>query len=67
MQLLLNNANDADTVKRMLESVDVEGDTVSNFLFNCTWIHSYFLEQGLLRLCNVKLIWSSSNYYSFVA
>lgn len=65
VQLLLNNANDADIVKRMLESVDVEGDTVSNFLFNCTWMHSYFLGQSLLRKCNVKLIWSSSTYHFF--
>lgn len=28
-QLLLNTANDTESVKRMLESVDAEGDTVS--------------------------------------
>ncbi|KAK1366166.1 Ankyrin repeat-containing protein [Heracleum sosnowskyi] len=31
VQLLLNNANDTNIVKRMLESVDVEGDTVCCF------------------------------------
>ena len=28
-QLLLNTANDPECIKRMLESVDAEGDTVS--------------------------------------
>jgi len=32
VQLLLNRANDADHIKRMLESVDSEGDTVSIYL-----------------------------------
>lgn len=31
VQLLLNRANDAEHIKRMLESVDSEGDTVSFF------------------------------------
>lgn len=29
VELLINSANNTDCVKRMLESVDVEGDTVS--------------------------------------
>lgn len=29
VQLLINSANDAERVKRMLETVDAEGDTVS--------------------------------------
>lgn len=32
VQLLLNRANDAEHIKRMLESVDSEGDTVSIYL-----------------------------------
>lgn len=32
VQLLLNSANDRECVKRMLESVDAEGDTVSSWL-----------------------------------
>ena len=44
MQLLFNKANDVDFVKRMLESVDVEGDTVSNFTLGCTCVpfHYFF-------------------------
>lgn len=32
VQLLLNRANNAEHIKRMLESVDSEGDTVSIYL-----------------------------------
>lgn len=29
VQFLINSANDAERVKRMLETIDAEGDTVS--------------------------------------
>lgn len=32
VQLLINTANDLERVKRMLEAVDAEGDTVSNWV-----------------------------------
>lgn len=40
VQLLLNKGNEMDIMKRMLESVDEEGDTVSLFLLTTLFIVS---------------------------
>lgn len=46
MQQLLDKGNDMNIVKRMLESVDEEGDTVSRLLLNTT-MHMFFMESLL--------------------
>ena len=40
VQLLINSANDTECVKRMLESVDAEGDTVSSWL---SWVSKLYI------------------------
>lgn len=80
VQQLLDKGNDMNIVKRMLESVDEEGDTVSRLLLNTT-MHMFFMEsllkQRLLFFLLLKeLLFPSSDfthlrnqkglYYSFI-